>query len=166
MTLIGILSDTHVNSPSSWFIEQAERAFRNCSVILHAGDLTEVSILGIFKHKVVHAVHGNMCEASSCHNLPVKSHITIDGFRIGLCHGAGARHNIEERMWELFPDVDCIVYGHTHIAVIHRLGKTLFINPGSFSTTGRYGAQGSYAILETSTEGLNASLFQLPGVVP
>ena len=163
MTLIGILSDTHINSPSPWFIEQAKHAFRDCSVILHAGDLTDVSILGIFKEKKIHAVHGNMCEASSYHSLPADMCITIDGYSIGLCHGAGARHNIEERMWNLFPAVDCIVYGHTHIAVNHRLGNTLFINPGSFSTTGRYGAQGSYAILKTSQDGLNASLFQLPG---
>jgi predicted phosphodiesterase len=27
------------------------------------------------------------------------------------------------------------------------LGKTLFVNPGSFSGTGRYGASGTYAII-------------------
>ena len=161
MTRIGILSDTHINNPSPWFVEQSLSAFRDCSVILHAGDLTDISVLDVFKSKEIHAVHGNMCSASSFHDLPTNKLIKIDAFTIGLCHGAGARHNIEERMWHLFPTADCIVYGHTHIAVNHTFGKTLFINPGSFSTTGRHGAQGSYAILETTPDGLKSALYQL-----
>jgi len=162
VTRIGILSDTHISSPSPWFVDQVQHAFKECSVILHAGDLTDLSILDIFKAKEVHAVHGNMCELSSFHALPSKKMITIDGYTIGLCHGAGARHNIEDRMWELFPTADCIVYGHTHIAVNHIDAKTLFINPGSFATTGRYGAPGSYAILTTETSGMQAAIHQLP----
>jgi putative phosphoesterase len=158
MTRIGILSDTHLGSPTPWFTNQAQQAFKNCSVILHAGDLTDVSILKVFKGKKIHAVHGNMCDASSYHSLPTDKMISIDGYSIGLCHGAGNRHNIEERMWNLFPTADCIVYGHTHIAVNHVLAKTLFINPGSFASTGRYGAQGSYAILTTNPDGLKASI--------
>ena len=63
-------------------------------------------------------------------------------------------------MWGLFPNVDCIVYGHTHIAVNHRFGKTLFVNPGSFQSTGRYGASGSYAILNIDKNGLSAKLYE------
>ena len=160
MTRIGILSDTHINTPQSWFVKQAEAAFADCSVIFHAGDLTDISILDIFKGKEVHAVYGNMCELSSRNSLPDSKIITIEGYNIGLCHGAGARHNIEERMMNLFPTVDCIVYGHTHIAVNHRLARTLFINPGSFQTTGRYGAPGSCAILTIDENGLNAKLYE------
>lgn len=161
MTRVGILSDTHISRPSPWFIEQIRQAFQDCSIILHAGDLTDISVLGIFHDKEIHAVHGNMCEHSARQSLPTDKIITIDGYSIGLCHGAGARHNIEERMWDLFPTADCIVYGHTHIAVNHLFGKTLFINPGSFCGTGRYGARGSYAILEIDSNGLHASLHEL-----
>jgi len=158
MTHIGVLSDTHITRPQAWYIQQVKAAFQECSVILHAGDLTDISILDIFKGKEIHAVQGNMCELSSRQNLPTSKLITIEGHNIGLCHGAGARHNIEERMWDLFPTADCIVYGHTHIAVNHRFAKTLFINPGSFQPTGRYGAPGSYAILTIDTNGLKAEL--------
>jgi uncharacterized protein len=160
VTRVGILSDTHITKPLSWFTRQTEQAFHDCSIILHAGDLTSVSILDVFAGKEVHAVHGNMCEHSSYRALPASKMIEIDGYSIGLCHGAGGRHDIEERMWNLFPTADCIVYGHTHIAVNHRLAKTLFINPGSFAATGRYGAPGSYAILSIDENGLNASLYQ------
>ena len=160
MTRIGILSDTHITRLHPWYNKQVETAFQDCSVILHAGDLTDISILDIFKGKEVHAVHGNMCEHSSRKNLPTSKLITIEGTSIGLCHGAGARHNIEERMWDLFPAADCIVYGHTHIAVNHRFAKSLFINPGSFQPTGRYGASGSYAILTINDNGPKAELYE------
>ncbi len=160
MTQIGILSDTHISSPSPLFTEQVHQAFKNCPIILHAGDLTDISILDVFKDKEVHAVHGNMCEQSSFRTLPTSKVIEIEGYTIGLCHGAGSRHNIEERMWDLFPTVDCIVYGHTHFAANHQFADTLFINPGSFSSTGRYGAPGSYAILNISRNGITAALYQ------
>ncbi len=160
MTRIGILSDTHISSISPWFTKQVQIAFSDCSVILHAGDLTDISILSAFEGKKVHAVHGNMCDSSSYQSLPTDKLITIDKYTIGLCHGAGVRHTIEERMLNLFPNVNCIVYGHTHIAANHRFAQTLVINPGSFAATGRYGAPGSYAILTTHTEGLQCSLHQ------
>lgn len=160
MTRIGILSDTHITQNASWYTKQVEEAFHDCSIILHAGDLTDLSILSVFQDKKIHAVHGNMCEISSRHALPTTKVITIEEYTIGLCHGAGPRHNIEERMWDLFPTADCIVYGHTHIAVNHRFGNTLFINPGSFQPTGRYGAPGSYAILCLDKNGLHATLHQ------
>ncbi|MCF8055679.1 MAG: metallophosphatase family protein [Desulfocapsa sp.] len=163
MTCIGILSDTHLNSPLPWFVKQVQQAFADCSIIFHAGDLISISILDIFQGKEVHAVHGNMCEYATRQALPTEKVIKIDGYTIALCHGAGARHNIEERMWNQFPAADCIVYGHTHFAVNHRLGKTLFVNPGSFAATGRYGAPGSYAILTIDDAGLNASLHQFTG---
>lgn len=160
MTRIGILSDTHINRLSPWFTQQVQLAFEDCSMILHAGDLTDISILDAFEGKEIHAVHGNMCDISSYRNLPNNKIIEIEGYSIGLCHGAGARHNIEDRMWDLFPTVDCIVYGHTHIAANHCVSKTLFINPGSFAATGRYGAPGSYAILNITEDGLDAVLYQ------
>ncbi len=161
MIRIGILSDTHINRPLPGFAEQVQKVFADCSVILHAGDLTDLSILEAFRGKDFHAVHGNMCTLSTQQALPSEKVILLDGYTIGLCHGAGARHNIEERMWELFPSADCIVYGHTHQPVCHTKATTLFLNPGSFLGTGRYGAPGSYAILTIDAKGLHGSLHQL-----
>lgn len=161
MTRIGILSDTHITQSYSWYTEQVKEAFQDCSIILHAGDLTDLSILDIFQDKEIHAVYGNMCEMSSRQNLPSSKLITIEGHSIALCHGTGARHNIEERMWNLFPTANCIVYGHTHISVTHRFANTLFINPGSFQPSDRYGASGSYAILSIDKNDLHATLHQI-----
>lgn len=161
MIRIGVLSDTHINRPLPRFAEQVQKVFADCSVILHAGDLTDLSILEVFHGKNVHVVHGNMCTLSTQQALPSEKLIHLEGYSIGLCHGAGSRHNIEERMSNLFPTADCIVYGHTHQPVCHTAGKTLFLNPGSFLGTGRYGAPGNYAILTIDADGLHGSLYQL-----
>lgn len=162
MFSIGILSDTHLRRPDHHFSTLCAQTFGHCDAIVHGGDLTDQSILSVFGEKKVYAVHGNMCSTETRKILPEKKQITIAGYNIGICHGAGPRHNIEERVFEMFPDADCIIYGHTHIPVCHYFGKTLLINPGSFQATGRYGSPGSYAILQLDEKGLQGSLYNLP----
>lgn len=164
MTTVGILSDTHIHSPEGYFSTLCGEVFAHCDIIIHAGDLTDHSILSVFKDKRVYAVCGNMCSLKTQTNLPLKETITIDGYTIGLTHGAGPRHNIEDRVFEMFPEADCIVYGHTHIPVCHRYGNTLLINPGSFKATGRYGSPGSYATLTIDQEGLQGKIHTLPEI--
>ncbi len=158
---IGILSDTHLNAPSELFLQQIQLCFAHCPVILHAGDLTDISILQAFAGKEVHGVHGNMCHPSSYQTLPQEAVIEIDGYRFGLTHGREYRTNVEENLLNHFEEVDCIVSGHTHRPVCHRLFDTLFVNPGSFTGTGRYGTPGTFAILETKG-GLSAKIYEVP----
>jgi putative phosphoesterase len=147
MITIGVLSDTHLTGPNKLFREKVNRCFADVDMILHAGDLTHISVLDAFDGKTIHAVHGNMCGYQAQIDLPAKKVIEVNGFQIGLAHGAGFYRNIEERLYNEFGPLDCIVYGHTHKAAVRRIGKTLFVNPGSFSATGRYGASGTYAII-------------------
>ena len=162
MFSIGILSDTHLQRPDHHFATLCAQVFAHCDVIMHAGDLTDQSILSVFGEKKVYAVHGNMCNTETWKILPEKRQITIAGYSIGICHGAGQRHNIEERVFDMFPEADCIIYGHTHNPVCHYFGTTLLINPGSFQATGSYGSPGSYAILQIDEKGLQGSLHSLP----
>ena len=165
MIHVGILSDTHLHALDESFMRQCTAAFSGCDTIIHAGDLTDIRILGAFKDKDIHAVCGNMCSMTTRQILPLQKHIILGGYSIGISHGAGPRHNIEERVLEQFPTADCIVFGHTHRAVCCRIGSTLLINPGSFAGTGRYGAAGTYALLtidETGVAPLSAVLQALP----
>ncbi|PID76691.1 MAG: YfcE family phosphodiesterase [Deltaproteobacteria bacterium] len=161
MIKIGILSDTHLYSITEEFRDNVRRAFSDCGVIIHAGDITELPILSVFEGKEVYAVCGNCCGSSSRSALPETRKIVLGGYGIGICHGAGNRINIEGRMYNLFADMDCIIFGHTHQAVITYIGKTLLINPGEFRSTGRYGAGGTYAILTIDKSGLNAAIHEL-----
>ncbi len=148
MIRAGILSDTHLRGLNSHFSQVVEQCFADCDVIIHAGDLTDISILEIFSDKKVYAVHGNMCNSSTSTSLPEKRVFQLNDFTIGLTHGAGLGHDIESALWDYFPEADCMIYGHTHRPVCHHVAKKLIINPGSFQETGRYGAPGTFAILE------------------
>ncbi|NLX18064.1 MAG: metallophosphoesterase family protein [Desulfobulbus sp.] len=157
----GVLSDTHLHTPTSAFLKEIRICFHHCDVIIHAGDLTGPDVLKAFSPKTVHAVHGNMCETSVRHQLPAHHMFTLGRFTIGLAHGAHLGADIETSLWNLFPEADCIIYGHTHSPVCHRFGSTLFLNPGTFRATGQYGAPGTYAILEAG-EQLSARLMEVP----
>ncbi|MBU1567189.1 MAG: metallophosphatase family protein [Proteobacteria bacterium] len=161
MKLVGILSDTHMSSITDSFVRQCATAFNRCDAIIHAGDLTDVSILSAFSGKDIHAVSGNMCSWSTRQVLPEDKLIIIAGFSIGITHGAGPRHNIEDRMLIRFPTADCIIYGHTHLPACRRIGNTLLVNPGSFQGTGKHGFTGTYAILHLLDTGIQSSIHTL-----
>ena len=84
---IGVLSDTHLHTSKAQFNEIAAQCFQDASIIFHAGDLTNINVLEIFNDKEVHAVHGNMCDASSYNALPEKKVVTIGTHKIAITHG-------------------------------------------------------------------------------
>lgn len=162
MTLrAGVLSDTHLIRPDSLFKRQIRHCFNDCDIIIHAGDITEPTILEALGNKSVYAVHGNMCSAELHKQLPEATTFPFGDFIIGLTHGARLGYEIEERLWDLFPEADCMIYGHTHRPTCHKIGQALIINPGSFQATTRYGAPGTYAILEAG-ETLVGKIFEIP----
>lgn len=138
MITIGVLSDTHLLEPDKWFKKKAALCFADADMIFHAGDLTSLSVLDVFGGKTVHAVHGNMCGSKTRDSLPASKIVTAGNFRLALVHGAGYLYNIEDKLFDIFAPIDCIVYGHTHKAVCRRYGPTLMVNPGSFTSTGTY----------------------------
>jgi len=161
MIKIGILSDTHLHNITKQYRKNCADAFTGCDGIIHAGDLTDISILSAFGGKDVYGVHGNMCNQATRQTLPETRIICLNGYSIAISHGAGPRHNIEERLSRMFPAADCIVYGHTHIPTCHKEGNTLFINPGSFQGTGTYGAPGTYGLLHIGKDSLRGFIREL-----
>lgn len=152
MLTIGVLSDTHLLEPGTWFRKKAALCFAEADMILHAGDLTSLSVLKVFAGKTVHAVHGNMCGPRTRETLPASKVITVGNFRLALVHGAGYLHNIEDKLFGIFAPMDCIVYGHTHKPACHRYGPTLMVNPGSFTSTG------TYAIIKVDAHGMEGRI--------
>ena len=159
----GVLADTHLTRPDHRFRQQVARCFHDCDVIIHAGDITDPSVLQVFAGRTVYAVHGNMCTAGTLDRYPERLLFTLGRFTIGLTHGARLGMDIEGRLWQLFPEADCLIYGHTHRPACNRYGTMLFLNPGSFQATGRYGGPGTYAILEVGVE-LQARILEIPAL--
>ncbi|MDR2550628.1 MAG: metallophosphoesterase [Desulfobulbus sp.] len=163
MIRAGVLSDTHLSRPDSLFVRQVAACFADCDVIIHAGDLTALAVLEAFRGKTVYAVCGNMCDSGVSSCLPEQMQFSLGPFTIGLTHGARLGADRENALLNLFPDADCIIYGHTHRPVCQRCGPILFLNPGSFCPTGLYGAPGSFALLEAGEE-LAARIATVPAI--
>lgn len=162
MQIIGILSDTHLSNATPEFVKQAQTIFSPCACIVHAGDLTEAGILDIFSDKQVIAVHGNMCSAATKQLLPESTTFEVNHQTIAVYHGHGGGLDIEGYLLTHFGTADAIIFGHTHRPLVHRAGRTLLVNPGSFRPTGRYGAPGTYALMTSNAAGINATIHQLP----
>ena len=161
MIRAGILSDTHLMGVNKHFQKLVDHCFVDCDTIIHAGDLTDLSLLDVFADKTVYAVHGNMCNGTAYSTLPTQLSFQLGDFSFGLTHGAGLGQDIESGLWNLFAEKDCMIYGHTHRPVCHRVAGKLIVNPGSFQSTSRYGAPGTYAILEIDDR-LQAAIHEVP----
>ena len=130
---IGVISDTHLSQPSDDLYHLMSGPFKGVSLILHAGDLTRISVLEAFSEAETIAVCGNMDRTDVGRKLRKKEIIELDGYRIGLIHGWGSPRGIEDRVINNFENVHAIVYGHTHKPANHIKGGILMFNPGAFS---------------------------------
>lgn len=157
---IGVLSDTHSLQPTDALIRTARDAFSDVDVILHAGDLTSMSVLDVFSNKRIVAVRGNKDRKPISDILPEKQMIHVNGYRIGLVHGWGGTKGIEDRVMSCFDDAHCVVYGHTHKPANRIHSGVLLFNPGAFSGT-RFLKRKPTAGILTVSNGIHGEIFPI-----
>jgi hypothetical protein len=143
MMRIGVISDTHLRGVN----EELERIDREhlsaADLVLHAGDVVSTEVIQFMKKRDFQGVHGNMDPPEVKSLLPEKTVIEVGPYRLGLVHGWGSGRGLEDRIGELFQDVDIIVYGHSHEPANHMKEGKLFFNPGT--ATG-YSASGLHSL--------------------
>ena len=79
-----------------------------------------------------YAVAGNMDVGDSA-GLPVKRIVELNGRRLGITHTYGPGDLSLQKALEAFRNeaVEVIVFGHSHRAMVERVGRILVMNPGS-----------------------------------
>ena len=157
---VGVISDTHVPGAASSLPPAVFDIFKDADLILHAGDIVELSVLDeLGAIAPVEAVAGNMDGPDLQNRLPRKKVLIIGKFTVGLIHG---KYRIDEQKAMIrkeFGNVDLIVYGHSHTPFWGRVGDVLFLNPGS-PTDNRYAPYHSVAVL-TVGEALTAEIVRV-----
>jgi len=130
---LAVISDTHLDQPSSWFERVYVRHLDTADALIHCGDITGASLLHYLKrHKNFFAVAGNMDAHWAGGNLPSSLALELEGFRIGVSHGFGSKSGVARRVAEAFgPGYDLICYGHTHVAAVEQYHGVTLLNPGS-----------------------------------
>jgi uncharacterized protein len=117
---------------------------------VHAGDFTAVAVLDELRELApVEGVVGNMDEPALRELLPERRVVEVEGARLGIVHVAGPRMGRGERLVSTFPGCDAVVYGHTHVPEVSRVGVVWVLNPGS--PTERRGAP-AHAMLMLSID--------------
>lgn len=106
----------------------------SADLIIHAGDWQTKEVLNqISSHGEVEGVFGNVDDEDIRNLLPEKRILHLKGYKIGVIHGHGENKTTEKRVIEAFEgeDLDCIIFGHSHLPLIRWVKKTLLFNPGS-----------------------------------
>jgi uncharacterized protein len=129
------VSDTHLPRGSRSLPRSCVERLAAADAILHAGDFMELSVLEELGAlgPPVHAVRGNVDSAELQARLPLTRVVAADGARIAMIHDAGPASGRLARMRRRFPDVDAVVFGHSHLPLLEtaRDGAFAIFNPGS-----------------------------------
>ena len=133
--LFGVVGDTHVSpNRSALFLEPVVDLFRRSGVdlILHAGDAGHASVLqSLERVAATIAVRGNADPLDLIETLPDRVWIEVGSRTVLLLHGHHGKTALKAARAAAAPDVDLIVFGHSHKPLIEREGRTILFNPGS-----------------------------------
>jgi uncharacterized protein len=130
---VAVIADTHLPRGSRRLPEECVARCRAADLIVHAGDVTSVAALEELRAlgPPVAAVYGNMDEPALRETLPKERVVEVEDVRIGVVHIPGPRAGREQRLAARFPGCTAVVYGHTHVPQVERVGGVWILNPGS-----------------------------------
>jgi putative phosphoesterase len=130
---LAIVSDTHMPRGARALTEPCLERLRAADAILHAGDLTALSVLEELEAlgPPVHAIHGNVDDAQVRARLPETRTVDIEDVRIAMVHDAGPRQGRLDRLRREFPEAHAVVFGHSHLPEHAQAGGFQIFNPGS-----------------------------------
>ena len=133
MILIGLISDTHIPDRAREIPQKVKEAFKDVDLILHAGDLTSLSVIEeLEKIAPVMAIQGNMDRVNGI-DLTKARVIQAEDLRIGLVHGEVYPRADTQQLLYLARqlEADILVSGHSHQPKIEQVEGVLLLNPGS-----------------------------------
>jgi uncharacterized protein len=130
---LAIISDTHLPRGARAIPEACLDRLRAADAILHAGDLSELSVLAELEALglPVHAVRGNVDSAEVQARLPLTRVVEAAGARIAMVHDGGPAHGRLDRLRRRFSAADAVVFGHSHIPLHEERDGFAIFNPGS-----------------------------------
>ncbi|GHE58797.1 phosphoesterase [Streptomyces longispororuber] len=129
-----LTSDTHVPARAKRLPDALLAAMDEADVVFHAGDWIDEATLDLFeaRSRRLVAVYGNNDGPGLRRRLPEVARVELAGLRFGTVHETGAATGRERRCAARFPDLDVLVFGHSHIPWDTRApGGLRLLNPGS-----------------------------------
>jgi uncharacterized protein len=129
-----LLADTHVPRRARDLPADVWAEVARADVVVHAGDWIAESLLDRLSERAARliACWGNNDGPEIRARLPQSARATLGGVRLGVVHETGTSAGREKRMAAAYPDLDVLVFGHSHIPwdTTTQTGLRL-LNPGS-----------------------------------
>lgn len=153
--IIGVISDTHGNMKLAHAAADRLRTEERVDLLLHLGDnYPDAEELGYAGHPM-RMVPGLWC--AEYRDPRLKTIVDdFDGVKMALAHADqdfGPREHTAV----------ILMSGHTHVAKIEPRGTKVFLNPGHLKSNFDRGQRPSYAVIETSADGVRISIKELDG---
>ena len=128
------MSDTHLPKRAKELPAQLLAEIPLADVVIHAGDWVDTATLDLLeaRSRRLVGVHGNNDGPALRARLPEVARLDLDGLRLGVVHETGSAQGRELRCAQRFPDLDVLVFGHSHIPWDTTTDTGLrLLNPGS-----------------------------------
>lgn len=128
------MSDTHLPKRAKALPESLLAELPHADVVFHAGDWVDTATLDLLESRSARlvAVYGNNDGPGLRARLPEVARAELGGLRFGVVHETGAAQGREARCAARFPDLDVLVFGHSHIPWDTTAATGLrLLNPGS-----------------------------------
>ncbi|MET9494412.1 metallophosphoesterase [Streptomyces sp. NPDC006552] len=132
--LLLLMSDTHLPKRAKELPAELLAQLSLADVVVHAGDWVDTATLDLLESRSrrLIGVHGNNDGSGLRARLPEVARADLGGLRLGVVHETGAAPGRERRCAERFPDLDVLVFGHSHIPWDTTApGGLRLLNPGS-----------------------------------
>ncbi len=159
-----VISDTHIPQKSKTLPNKIIEEIKNADAVIHAGDFTSYDFYEQLKFisKQLYAVKGNMDDRDITNFLPNKLIIKIEEKTIGIMHGFGPPHGLEEYLLKNFEKdkIDILIYGHSHKSIWKKKDSIYILNPGS-PTDYVFTKEQTYAVLNIEKEIINADIIKM-----
>lgn len=128
-----LLADTHLPHRARDLPGQVWDEVQAADVVLHAGDWVTPDLLDALEARSTRlvGVWGNNDGPELRRRLPEVARVELGGLSWGVVHETGARTRREERMRAAYPDLDVLVFGHSHIPWDTEHEGLRLLNPGS-----------------------------------
>jgi uncharacterized protein len=156
-TRLLLLADTHLPKRAKQLPADVWAEVDKADVVMHAGDWVDVALLDELESKArrLVGVYGNNDHGVLRDRLSEVARVEIEGVRFGVVHETGTAKGREARCASRFPDLDVLVFGHSHIPWDTSAPNGLrLLNPGSPTDRRRQPAC-TYMTLTVSADALH-----------
>ncbi|MGQ8874395.1 metallophosphoesterase family protein [Paenibacillus sp. TSA_86.1] len=153
-----VISDTHLPKRARTLPVPLVDALSGADLILHAGDWSDWSVYELLsQYAPVEGVAGNTDPSEIGEKLGFSRIVEAEGLRLGLVHGHRGSGGTEQNAIQTFDGerLDAVIYGHSHIPVMHTVDDLLVFNPGS-PTDRRFQKRFSFGIMTAEDGKLQA----------